>query len=195
MTDEPRPEIDPTEAFQRVRSELSLLHSAIEGLTAAREKTPDYSTTLGEMTERLHDLNVRLHHIEHSRALALSPVALAEEINAAAGAVRAQDRKMLSEARDALNRSLGWINGMINRGQAVERRTDRECMIGLGGFAAGLLLWSILPGVVVRALPESWHAPEWAAARIMGMDQAEAGKRMIETAKQAKDRQGATPRE
>lgn len=185
MTDEPAPEIDPADAFQRVRSELSLLHSAIEGLTAAREKTPDYSTTLGEMTERLHDLNVRLHHIENSRALALSPIALAEEINAAAGAVRAQDRKMLSEARDALNRSLGWINSMINRGQAVERRTQRERMIGLGGFVAGLLLWSILPGAVVRALPESWHAPEWAAARIMGIDQAEAGKRMIETAQRA----------
>lgn len=185
MTDEPTPEIDPAEAFQRVRSELSLLHSAIEGLTAAREKTPDYSATLGEMAERLNDLNVRLYHVENSRALSLSPVALAEEINSAAGAVRAQDRKMLGEARDALNRSLGWINSMINRGQAVERRTDRECMIGLGGFAAGILLWSILPGVVVRALPESWHAPEWMAAQMMGMDQAEAGKRMVETAEKA----------
>jgi hypothetical protein len=187
MTDEPTPEIDAADALNRVRSQLTLLHSAIEGLTAAREKTPDYSPTLGEMTERLHDLNVRLHHIEHSRALALSPVALAEEINVAAGAVRAQDRKMLGEARDALNRSLGWINGMINRGQAVERRTDRECMIGFGCFAAGILLWSILPGVVVRALPESWHAPEWMAAQMMGMDKAEAGKRLVEAAEKADD--------
>jgi len=185
MTDEPTPEIDAAEAFQRVRSELSLLHSAIEGLTAAREKTPDYSATLGEMTERLSDLNVRLHHIEHSRALALSPVALAEEINAAAGTVRAQDRKMLSEARDTLNRSLGWINSMINRGQAVERRIDREYMIGFGGFAAGVLLWSILPGAVVRSLPESWHAPEWMAAQMMGMDKAEAGKRLVQAAEKA----------
>jgi hypothetical protein len=135
MTEEPTPETDAADAFGEVRSELTLLHSAVKGLTAAREKTPDYTATLGEMTEQLNDLNVRLYRIEKSRALSLSPVALADEINAAAVAVRAQDGKMLSEARDALNRSLGWINSMINRGQAVERRTDREYMVGFGGFA------------------------------------------------------------
>src|SRR5690606_10282783 len=106
MTDEPTPEIDPTEAFERVHSELSLLHSAIEGLTAAREKTPDYSPTLGNIDQALRSLDTRLQTIEQSRALSLSPVKLADEINAAAGAARAQDQKMLAEARDALNRSL-----------------------------------------------------------------------------------------
>lgn len=188
MTEKAALETDPADAFERVRSELSLLHSAIEGLTAAREKTPDYSPTLGKITDRLHKIEMRLHQIETSRALSLSPAALAEEINSAAGAVRVQDRKMLDEARDALNRSLGWINSMINRGRAVERRTDREWMIGVGGIVAGILLWSILPGVIIRALPESWHAPEWMAARTMGMDQTAAGKRMIVAAPEA-DRQ------
>jgi hypothetical protein len=183
MTEEPTPETDAADAFERVCSELSLLHSAIEGLTAAREKMPDYSATLGDMAQALRSLDTRLQQIEQSRALSLSPVALADEINAAAGGVRAQDQKMLAEARDALTRSLGWINNMIHRGQAVERRNQREWMIGLGGLLAGTLLWSILPGAVVRTLPESWHAPEWMAARMMGMDRAEAGKRMIETAK------------
>jgi hypothetical protein len=188
MTGEPAPEIDAADAFERVRSELSLLHSAIEGLTAAREKVPDYTSTLGNMAQALRSLDSRLQTIEQSRALSLSPVKLAEEINAAAGAARAQDQKMLGEARDALNRSLGWINGMINRGQSVARRAEREFMIGVGGFVAGILLWSILPGAVVRSLPESWHAPEWMAARMMGVDQAEAGRRMIEAAEKA-DRQ------
>jgi hypothetical protein len=185
MTETPAPEIDAADAFERVRSELSLLHSAIEGLTAAREKTPDYSATLGNMAQALRSLNTRLQTIEQSRALSLSPVKLAEEISAAAGAARAQDQKMLPEARDALNRSLGWINGMINRGQSVARRSEREFMIGAGGFVAGILLWSVLPGVIVRSLPESWHAPEWMAARMMGVDQLQAGTRMIETAKEA----------
>ncbi len=185
MTEEPAPEIDAADAFERVRSELSLLHSAIEGLTAAREKTPDYSATLGNMAQTLRSLDTRLQTIEQSRALSLSPVKLAEEINAAAGAARAQDQKMLAEARDALNRSLGWINGMINRGQSVARRREREFIIGVGGFVAGILLWSILPGAVVRSLPESWNAPEWMAAGMMGVDQAEAGQHLIDAADKA----------
>lgn len=92
---------------------------------------------------------------------------------------------MLNEARDALARSLGRIDGMIERGQAVERRIEREWMIGIGGLVAGILLWSILPGAIVRSLPESWHAPEWMAARMMGMERAEAGERMIEAAEKA----------
>lgn len=185
MTKEPDPDVDAADAFERVCSKLSLLHSAIEGLTAARERSPDYSATLGSMAEALRLLDARLEHIEHSRALSLSPVALADEINAASRASRVQDEKMLAEARDALNRSLGWVNAMINRGQAVERRSERELVIGVGGFLAGILLWSVLPGAVVRSLPESWHAPEWMAARIMGVDYAEAGKRMMQAAQTA----------
>lgn len=185
MTKETTPQIDAVDAFERVRGELTLLHSAIEGLTAAREKTPDYSATLGNTAHRLGNIDARLAQIEQSRALALSPVELSKEINAAAEAVRSQDRKMLGQARDALTRSLGWVDTMIARGQAVERRIERERMIGVGGFVAGALLWSILPGAIIRSLPEDWHAPEWMAARVMGMDQEEAGRRMIATAAQA----------
>lgn len=185
MTEEPTTEVSAAEAFERVRSELSLLRSAIEGLTAARERTPDYTTTLGRMAEDLGSLDARLEQIEGAPALSLSAAALASEINAAAGAARAQDHKLLAEARETLHHALGYINGMINRGQRVRRRDEREWMIGGGGLLAGILLWSILPGAVVRSLPESWGAPEWMAARIMGVDQAEAGQRMIKTAQKA----------
>lgn len=173
------------DAFESVRTQLSLLHSAIEGLTAARERTPDYTATLGHVAEDLRSLDVRLEHIEGAPALSLSPASLASEINAAAGAARAQDHKLLAEARETLHHSLGYINGMINRGQNVRRRNEREWLIGGGGLLAGILLWSILPGAVVRSLPESWRAPEWMAARMMGEDQAEAGQRMVKAAQKA----------
>jgi hypothetical protein len=184
-TADPATEIDPAEAFEEVRRELSMLGSAIKGLTAARENTPDYSVTLGKMTQALGGIEERLHRIENSRALTLSPVELTKEINAAAEAVRSQDRQMLVEAHNAFARSLGRMDGMIERGQDVERRTEREWMIGAGGVIAGILLWSILPGAIVRSLPESWHAPEWMAARMMGMERAAAGERMIEAAEKA----------
>lgn len=182
MSDTSEPEIDPAEAFEGVRSQLSLLHSAIEGLTASREKTPDYTPTLGNMAQALCSLDARLQAIEQSRALSLSPVKLADEINAAAGAVRAQDGKMLAEARDTLSRALGRVDSMIERGQAAERRIVRERKIAVAGVVAGMLLWSVLPGIFIRSLPEAWLAPEWAASRIMGMEQAHAGKRLWQTA-------------
>lgn len=185
MTDDHAPEIDPVDAFEEVRRELSMLTSAIAGLTAMREKAPDYSVTLGEISARLETVGAQLARIEQSRALSLSPAELAREIDASAAAVRAEDRKMLADARDALTRSLGQVDGMIGRGRAVAGRERRERLIAAGGVMAGVLLWSILPGAIVRSLPESWHAPEWMAARMMGMDQAAAGERMVETARDA----------
>jgi hypothetical protein len=183
QTADPVPETDPAAAFEEVRRELSMLESAIKGLTAARENAPDYSLTLGDMGQSLAAIEGRLHRIEKSKALALSPVELAKEINTAAEAVRSHDRQTLAEASDALNRSLGWINGMIHRGQAVDRRSEREWLIGAGGVIVGILLWSILPGAVIRSLPASWHAPEWMAARMMGVERAAAGPKVIEAAK------------
>jgi hypothetical protein len=187
-TADPVIETDPAEAFEEVRRELSMLESAIKGLTAARENTPDYSVTLGGMAQALAAIEARLHRIENSKTLALSPMELEKEISAAAEAARSQDRQMLGDARDALVRSLGQIDAMIERGQAVERRTRLEWMIGAGGVLAGILLWSILPGAVVRSLPESWHAPEWMAARMMGGEPTAARQRMIKPRKKA-DRQ------
>jgi hypothetical protein len=184
---DPAPQTDPAEAFEEVRRELSMLESAIKGLTAARENAPDYSVTLGDISQALAAIEGRLHRIEKSRALTLSPVELAKEIGAAAEAVRSQDRQMLGEAHNALARSLGRVDAIIERGQAVDREARREWMIGAGGALAGILLWSVLPGAVVRSLPASWHAPEWMAARMMGTKKACNGQR-VEAAKEA-DRQ------
>jgi hypothetical protein len=68
---------------------------------------------------------------------------------------------------------------MIERGQAVTRRAHRERWIALSGVLVGIITWSILPGVIVRSLPESWHAPEWMTARIMGVEPAGAGPAVV----------------
>lgn len=189
MTDQTLPDLDPetdaAEAFEEVRRELSMLENAIKGLTAEREKTPDYTATLGGISEWLKAINQRLYNMEHSRALSLSPVELVKEINTAADAVRSEDRHILADAHKALSRSLGEVDLMIARGRSVAGRACRERWIAVGGMLTGILLWSVLPGAVVRSLPESWHAPEWMAARMMGVDQAEAGTRMFGAAENA----------
>jgi hypothetical protein len=48
---------DPAEAFEALRREVTLLHSAIQGLTAARENIPNYSPTLARMQKQLEETN------------------------------------------------------------------------------------------------------------------------------------------
>src|SRR3546814_12344335 len=49
---------------------------------------------------------------------------------------------------------------------AADQRTLLK-WAGGGGMLAGCLLWSIIPGHIARALPESWHMPEKIATRVL----------------------------
>ncbi|GAA0318316.1 hypothetical protein GCM10009087_30940 [Sphingomonas oligophenolica] len=185
MTDDPtqtNPIEEFTQAFEAQRVEVSLIRAAVEGLTAARERIPDYSTTLGQMAEALQAAAGGIQRIERSPAVRLSPAALVGEIIKASADARAEDRTALSEARDALSRSIGRIDGIVERGQAADRQWQRLVWASAGGTLSGMLLMSILPGVVARSLPTSWHVPEWMAARTIGLDQLAAGELLITTA-------------
>jgi Family of unknown function (DUF6118) len=182
MTDDPTqtsPIEDFTQAFEALRVEASLIRAAVEGLTAARERIPDYSTTLGEMAEALKGAADGIERIEKSPAARLSPASLTVAILKASVDARAEDHALLQETRDALSRSIGRIDGIVERGQAADRQWQRIIWASAGGALSGMLLMSILPGAVARSLPASWHVPEWMAARTIGLDQREAGERMI----------------
>jgi hypothetical protein len=173
---------DIAQAFEALRGEVSLTRVALEGLTAARERLPDYSTTLGEMAEALTGAADGIGRIERSPAARLSPASLTVAIVKASADARAEDRALLQETRDALSRSIGRIDGIVERGQAADRQWQRVIWASAGSAIGGMLLMAILPGAIARSLPASWHVPEWMAARTMGLDQLEAGKRMIATA-------------
>ncbi|QDX26741.1 hypothetical protein FPZ54_12460 [Sphingomonas suaedae] len=188
MTDhlpESAPPDDIAEAFEALRGEVSLTRRAVEGLTAARERVPDYGPTLGQMAQALKQATEGIDRIERSPAARLSPAALADEIRKASVEARAEDRALLREARDGLTRSIGRIDGVIDRGQAADRQLRRLIWSGVGGALGGILLMMILPGAVARSLPASWHVPEWMAARTIGLDQRAAGERMIATSEKS----------
>lgn len=67
------------EAFDKLRDELSRLHAAVEGLTAAKEKMPDYSPTLRDMAARLDHIDQRIESIHDKPAMRLTPLTLAAE--------------------------------------------------------------------------------------------------------------------
>lgn len=58
---------------------------------------------------------------------------------------------------------------------------NRQLWFGLGGVAAGILAWAILPGLVARDIvPASWQWPERMAARTLDLPRWEAGQRMMQ---------------
>jgi hypothetical protein len=178
--DRDAPETDPGKAFEDLRKEVSLARRALEDLTAARENLPDYSTTLGEMAQSLKTVTEGLARIERSPAVRLSPAVMTQELIKASETVRADDKRMLHETGDALARSIGRIDGIVERGQAADRQLRRQIWCTVAGVVTGILVWAILPGMVARALPASWHVPEWMAARTIGLDRRAAVLRMLD---------------
>ena len=173
---------DAATAFEELRREVSLARAAVEGLTAARERIPDYSETLGAMLAALRDTVDRIAQIERSPALSMSPAAMAAEISDASEAARAADQKQLHDTRDELLRAIGRIDTMVDHGRAAHHQRRLLAWTGVCAAAGAMLLMAILPGAVARSLPERWHVPEWMAARTIGLDQRKAGERMIATA-------------
>lgn len=179
---------DPAAAFEALRGEISLTRHAVEGLTAARERQPDYTATLAEMATRLGEVLASLERIEKSPAVRLTPASLVAEIGKASVEVRAADLQLVHEARDSILTSAGRIDGAVDRAWSAHRQKRLLIRCMAASLLAGMLIWSVLPGAIARALPERWHVPEWMAARTLGMQQQAAGERLLGVAKPARAR-------
>lgn len=176
-------EADPaTQAFMRLEREMALMRRAVEHLAAEKAEIviPDYGTTLGEMAKRLSAIAQGLVAIADKPAMQLTPEGLAGRIEAAAEKSRASDKATLREAREAHQEAGRIIHGLVGAVRGTDEQRKRLIWAASGGLAAGCLLWSILPGVILRALPDSWYMPESMAAHIIGEPTLwEAGTRMM----------------
>lgn len=161
---------DAAMAFDQLGRRISLLQAAIEGLAAERGNMPDYTDTLGDMDARLSGIDRQLTAIGDRPAMKLSPTAMTDELQRLAVEARAEDRTSLSEARNALVRALGQVDGIVLRARATQDQRRRLIGAAGSGFVAGILLWSVLPGAIARSLPESWGVPQWMAERTLGCE-------------------------
>jgi hypothetical protein len=168
MTDTDPSQTAIAAAFEELRREVSFTRAAVEGLTAARERIPDYTTTLGQIAERLKTTAAAADRIERAPAVSLSPDAMTAEIVKAGTAARAADARLIQDARDALSQTIGRVDGIVKRGQAADRQFEQRVWASVGGMVGGILIWSVLPGAVARSLPSSWHVPQWMAERTLG---------------------------
>lgn len=138
---------DAATAFEDLRREISLQRAAIEGLTAAKDKLPDYSPTLRDMETRLGQLEKHVESINERPAMQLTPLTISTEMHEALMTYRADDRKILVEACDALARSLGRVESMIKQKRSTDQQDWWVTWSATGGLLFGAFLTLI--GVAV----------------------------------------------
>lgn len=134
------PSNDAAQAFDDLRSEISLQRTAIEGLTAAKEKLPDYLPTLRDMGARLDQIDQHIASINDKPAMRLTPLTLAAESHQASMAYGAEDRKSVGEARDALSHALGRVEGMIKQQRSNDEQDWWVTWAATGGVLLGAFL-------------------------------------------------------
>lgn len=187
---------DPAEAFDRLRAviegqdrELALLRRAVEGLAAERAHidVPDYTETLGRMQQGVDATADRIAVINdviaRSPALAMTPEQMAQRIAAAGNAARREDQAALAKAGEDKARVMAELRTIAGSAWTRADQKNRQLWFGLGGVAAGILAWAILPGLVAREVaPASWQWPERMAARMLDLPRWEAGQRMMRAA-------------
>jgi len=194
--DDDIPGDDPAEAFDRLRAviegqdrELALLRRAVEGLAAERAHidVPDYTETLGRMQQGVDATADRIAVINdviaRSPALAMTPEQMAQRIAAAGNAARREDQAALAKAGEDKARIMAELRAVAGSAWTRADQKNRQLWFGLGGAAAGILAWAILPGLVAREIaPASWQWPERMAARTLDLPRWEAGQRMMRAA-------------
>lgn len=175
------PDTDPAaQAFAELGRKVGLLEVAVTGLTAKRDAAPDYSETLGEMSALLDRMRTAINGFARSPAMKLAPEEMASQIAAAGTKARASDHAAIEQARVRFDNAAHRIEKLAGTVAMIRDQRRHLLQAAGGGLLAGILLWSFLPGVILRALPASWHMPENMAAHIIGEPSLwEAGGRMM----------------
>lgn len=158
-------------AFTKLAGEIALMRGAVERIATEKADTemPDYSETLGEIVQRLDA-------IEDKPAMMMTPEDMAARIGKAAETSRRTDAAIIGEARERHRQATNELWSLV--GTMRGRHEQRQHLYI--AIAAGCLIWSILPGVILRAMPTSWHMPEKMATHIIGEPSLwEAGSRMM----------------
>ena len=163
------PQDDPAAAFDRLRGEVSLLRSAIEGLTAARESIdiPDYEPTLARTEKVLTVLAEQFGLLRQSPAMTLTPENMGGRLNAAVVDSMNTLRSHAQASKSALDGTVNDLRSIIRSARHADDQDRRVYLFGGGGLVLGLLLYAVLAGPLARLAPASWQWPEKVATRVL----------------------------
>lgn len=187
LAPEPEPEAvtetDPaTEAFARLEGEMAMVRHTVQNM--ARERAdiviPDYTATLSKMANQLERISDSLTAIGNKPAIELTPEDIAVQIKRASHDMLRDTSDLLRQGRRDFDSATGQLSAMVGRVRAEAEQKRQASHFASMGLVAGILLWSILPGTIARAMPESWQWPERIARKAVGEPTiVEAGIRLI----------------
>lgn len=176
-------ESDPAaEAFARLEGEMAMVRHTVQNM--ARERAdiviPDYTATLGQMADQLAQVSKALGTISSKPAIKLTPEDIAVQIKRASLDMLRDSRDLFRQGRKDLDNATGRLASIVGRVRTEAEQKRQTWRFAGMGLVAGILLWSILPGTIARAMPESWHWPERMARKAVDEPTiVEAGIRLI----------------
>jgi Family of unknown function (DUF6118) len=172
---------DPaSKEFRRLKREVGLMRIALERLADEPGKIviPDYTETLVELTQRVNAVASRLKALRQAPALELTPETIAKQIADTGAIARSAEQAALAAVTSKLVATTRELLPYVEAAR-TERVQNFWLAAAMGlGLTLGLMMGLILPGPIHRAMPESWHWPERAAANILDRDMWDAGERL-----------------
>ena len=175
-------EDEAARAFEGLRAEVSLMRRAVERLAAERAddgQAPDYSETLGVISQNLSATAQRVDALVKSPALSLTPEETSRQIGAASFDARREDHRLFVAARQGLDEVAARLGRQLHSHTEAGEQRRRLWQVGLGAFVAGMVLWAIFAGPIARIMPASWLLPERMAARSLRMPMWDGGQRLM----------------
>jgi hypothetical protein len=169
---------DPSQAFDDLRAEVSVLRRAVEAIPSALadNRAPDYSPDLAVIGQGLDALEGSLEALTAHPALRMTPEQHGQAVaNAGAGVIREAAQK-LDRAAQEVERERSRLAAMIGQAQAQDRQFRALCWVGGVALAVGLVLSPVVSGLLPFGL--NTHV----AALVMREDRWNAGGDLMRAA-------------
>lgn len=174
---------EAAQAFESLRAEVSLMRRAVEQLAAERiedGQVPDYSETLGIISQNLSATAQRVDVLAKSPALTLTPKEIGRQIGAAGFDARREDHRLFVTARQGMDEVAARLGHQLHSHTEAGEQRRRLRRVGFLGLAVGMVLWAIFAGPIARLMPASLLLPERMAARSLRMPMWEGGQRLMQ---------------
>ena len=171
------PTVDAARAFEDLRAEVSVLRRAVESLPEEWEanQPPDYTESLGQITQGLSKVVGRLQSIEQHPALTATPAQYQAAILAAGRDLMSQAVGRIDQATDVFKREQQNLAGVIGTVRTQRKQWEWLAIAATAAMVVGLLLSPF----AARLLPFGWDAG--VAAAILHADRWSAGQALMKS--------------
>jgi hypothetical protein len=177
MQENEEPTGDAAGAFEDLRAEVSVLRRAVESLPEEWEanQPPDYTESLGQITQGLSKVVGRLNVIEQHPALRSTPAEHKADILAAGQDLMSRAAGRIDQAADAFKREQQNLAGVIGTVRTQRKQLEWLAITAAAALVVGLLLSPF----AARLLPFGWDAG--VAATILHSDRWSAGQALMKS--------------